>query len=256
MGGWDRYLTQRLWKESRPRLKSLQQFNHHPEVGYWLRCNREQIKDSWKKNSTSVQNNSNIASTVRAANTPNRCNVRGICRNQYTQQIIRKSNYSGSKKKIHFWNETSQKKIKESKISDWVPQQRFLRLFSKSFLPKSSFTDDSSSRGQIVQQPREKIQQYADYSRIEMPGESVGRQNLGMKSISVAGEKFLRINERRSDPTLSQQAVASMARADSKNRIRSQAEISGGKSSFFDWFITHFITKWKEIVVVKLLEVS
>ena len=75
-----------------------------------------------------------------------------------------------------------------------------------------------------------------------MSGESVGRQahnaDLRLNSVSANGEKFLHANERRYDSTSSQQRIAPMTvpyrSADSTKRVRNQAEISRGKSSFFD----------------------
>ena len=74
-----------------------------------------------------------------------------------------------------------------------------------------------------------------------MSGESVGRQalsaDLRLNSVSANGE-FLHANERRYDSTSSQQRVAPMTvpykSADSNKRVRNQAEVSRGKSSFFD----------------------
>ena len=97
--------------------------------------------------------------------------------------------------------------------------------------------------GHVTKQRRPNMQQqYADYSRIEMSGESVNRQalsaDLRLNSVSANGEKFLHANERRYDSTSSQQRVAPMTvpykSADSSKRVRNEAEISRGKSSFFD----------------------
>ena len=116
------------------------------------------------------------------------------------------------------------------------------RFDSKSFVPTSSFNDDISSRGHVTKQRRPNMQQFADYSRIEMSGESVGRQalsaDLRLNSVPAIGEKFLHANERRYDSTSSQNRVAPMTvphkSADSNKRVRNQAEVSRGKSSFFD----------------------
>ena len=121
---------------------------------------------------------------------------------------------------------------------------------SKSFVPKSALiVDRLSIDGLVTQQPRQSLQQYADYNRIEMRIESSGRQILGTDlrptHASVTGEKFLIANERRCDPSIPQQKIAATAvpyrRADSKKRARSQAEKSGEGSTFFDWSVKHLI---------------
>ena len=72
-----------------------------------------------------------------------------------------------------------------------------------------------------------------------MSGQSAGRQapgtDLRTTSVSADGEKYLHIDQRRYDPIQSQlQPPVPYRKADSKKRIRNQAEISRGKSSFFD----------------------
>ena len=75
-----------------------------------------------------------------------------------------------------------------------------------------------------------------------MSGESVGRQvlsaDLRMNPVSANGEKFLHAKERRYDSASSQQRIAPMTvpyrSGDSTKRVRNQAEIGRGKSSFFD----------------------
>ena len=99
-----------------------------------------------------------------------------------------------------------------------------------------------SPLGHVAKQRISNMQQFADYSRIEMSGESVGRQalsaDLRLNSVSANGEKLLHVNERRYDSTSSLQRIAPMTvpykSADSNKRVRNQAEVSRGKSSFFD----------------------
>lgn len=81
-----------------------------------------------------------------------------------------------------------------------------------------------------------------------MSGQSAGRQapstDLRTTSVSADGERYLHIDQRRYDPIQSwlQNTVPPVPyrKADSKKRIRNQAEITRGKSSFFDWFILAF----------------
>ena len=78
-----------------------------------------------------------------------------------------------------------------------------------SLLDSKSFV---SLLGHVTKQRRPNARQFADYSRIEMSGESVGRQvlsaDLRMNPVSANGEKFLHAKERRYDSASSQQRIA------------------------------------------------
>ena len=106
-----------------------------------------------------------------------------------------------------------------------------------SLLDSKSFV---SLRGHVTKQRRPNARQFADYSRIEMSGESVGRQvlsaDLRMNPVSANGEKFLHARRdgmiplRHNKESLRNQQLS----IDSTKRVRNQTEISRGKSSFFD----------------------
>ena len=78
-----------------------------------------------------------------------------------------------------------------------------------------------------------------------MSDQSARRQapstDLRTTSVSADGEKYLYTDQRQYDPNQSQLQntvpPVPYRKADSKKRIRNQAEINRGKSSFFDWFI-------------------